>query len=301
MIPDGLKQTKADSVILAAHFVEQIVKTSDMLDYVTRNLDTITYGGGDISQLAGNAMASKSRVFSLYGSTETGTFPTIRPLGKDPSEDWKYLYVHPAAGVEYRHSVDGFFETVIVRHTHVEDEQPVFKVFPQLKEYPTKDLWAPHPSDPNLWTYHGRADDIIVFKPGYMCNPVAMEQHIAHHPKVRAALMVGTGRFQPALLIEPASSQPLSLTDKCDLIEELYARVDEANHGYKIGARVSKSHIFFTDPEKPMQRARKGTVQRTPPLQAYKDAINALYIREGDSVPHNELVLPSFALEIGKD
>lgn len=177
----------------------------------------------------------------------------------------------------------------------------MFKVFPQLKEYSTKDLWGSHPSDPNLWTYHGRADDIIVFKPGYMCNPVAMEQHITHHPRVRAALMVGTGRFQPALLIEPASSQPLSLIDEHDLIEELYVRVEEVNQSYKIGARVSKSHVFFTDPEHPMQRAGKGTVQRHPTLQAYKDAINALYTREGDSVPHNELVLPSFVSEIEKD
>ena len=50
----------------------------------------------------------------------------------------------------------------------------------------------------------GRRDDIIVFKPGYMCNPVKLEQYIAQHSEVRVALMTGTGRFQPALLIEPA-------------------------------------------------------------------------------------------------
>ena len=281
--------------------MEQIAKEPEMLDYVTTNLDIISYGGGDVSQLAGSAVASRSKVFGLYGSTETGTFPTVRPLGKDPSEDWKYLHIHPAAGVEFRHSVDGFFEAIVTRHTNFEDEQPVFKVFPRLKEYATRDLWAPHPSEPNLWAYYGRADDIIVFGPGYMCNPVAMEQHVAHHPKVRAALMIGTGRSQPALLVEPTSNQPLSLSEENDFIEEIHYLVEEANQGYKFGARVSKSHIILTDPERPMQRAGKGTVQRAPTLQMYKDTINALYAREGDSVPDNALRLPSFGSEIEKD
>lgn len=294
---EGLKHTKADSIILAAPFMEQVAKNPEMLDFMTSNLETITYGGGDISVMAGSAIASKSKVFTFYGSTETGCFPTIRPLGKDPSEDWKYLQLHPAAGVEFRHSVDGLFEAFIVRNTNFEDEQPVFKVFPQLKEYPTKDLWAAHPSKPNLWAYHGRADDIIVFGPGYMCNPITMEQHVANHSKVRAALMVGTGRSQPALLVEPASNLPLTSAEKYNIIEEIYPLVKEANQGFKIGAQISKSHIFFTDPEHPMQRAGKGTVQRAPTLQFYKDDIDALYAREGDPVPGNELVLPGFEVE----
>ncbi|KAK0506918.1 hypothetical protein JMJ35_010618 [Cladonia borealis] len=298
---DGLKHTKVDSIILAAPFMEQIAKSPEMLDFIARNLETITYGGGDISETAGGTMASKSRVFTFYGSTETGYFPTIRPLGKDPAEDWKYIQMHPAAGIEFRHSVDRLFEDFIIRNTNFKDEQPVFKIFPQLMEYPTKDLWAVHPSKPNLWAYHGRADDIIVFGPGYMCNPAAMEQHVAQHAKVRAALMVSTGRSQPALLVEPVSSDALSRAEKHDFLEDLYPLVREANQGYKVGARIFKSHIIFTEPEHPMQRAGKGTVQRAHTLQYYRDTLDALYAREGDSVPGNELVLPSFESEIEKD
>ena len=79
-----------------------------------------------------------------------------------------------------------------------------------------------------------------------------MEQPVTHHAKVRAALMVGTGRFQPALFIEPASSQPLSLTDEYDLIKDLYTRVEEANQDYKIRAGFSTSHTSFTDPKHPI-------------------------------------------------
>ena len=104
--------------------------------------------------------------------------------------------------------------------------------------------------------------------------------------------MAGTGRYQPALLIEPMGDQPVSPTAEQELIEQLWPVVKEANQNYKLGARVSKSHILFTDPRGPMRRAGKGTVQRAPTLDLYKDALDALYAREGDAVPGNELVLP---------
>ena len=43
-----------------------------------------------------------------------------------------------------------------------------------------------------------------------------------------------------------------------------------------------------------MRRAGKGTVQRGPTLELYKEALDAFYTREGDVVPGNELVLSGF-------
>lgn len=40
-----------------------------------------------------------------------------------------------------------------------------------------------------------------------------------------------------------------------------------------------------------MRRAGKGTVQRGPTLELYKDALDTLYAREGDTVPENESIL----------
>ena len=62
---------------------------------------------------------------------------------------------------------------------------------------------------------------------------------------------------------------------------------------YQLGAHIARSHILFTDPDQPMRRAGKATVQRGPMLQLYKDKLDQLYEREGDAVPGNELVLPS--------
>lgn len=292
VIIDGLKLAKADAVFLAPPFLEQIAKDQDMSSMIGEIVETVIYGGGDVSQWTGDALASKVQLFNFNGSTETGSYPLLRPSGLFPFEDWKYIQPHPASGLEFRPSVHGLFEAVIIKNKVYEDEQPVFKIFPHLSEYPTKDLWAPHPKKKGLWTYRGRADDTIVFKPGYMCDPVPMEQMVTQHADVRAALMAGTGRFRPALIVERAGDGPFSSESEQMLTSQVWPLVNEANKMYQLGARVARSHILFTDPGLPMRRAGKGTVQRGPTLQLYKGKLDQLYEREGDAVPGNELVLP---------
>ncbi|KAL9023247.1 MAG: hypothetical protein Q9196_007318, partial [Gyalolechia fulgens] len=226
---DGLKQTKADGVLLPPYFVEQIAKDRDMLDFVTKNLETVTYGGGDVAQWSGDALAPAVQMFNFYGSTETGSIPLLRPSGEFPSQDWKYIHPHPAAGLEFQPSAHGLYEAVIVRNQDYEHEQPVFKIFPHLDEYRTRDLWAPHPTKADLWTHRGRADDTIAFKTAYMCDPIPMEQKVAQHPGVQAVLMAGTGRLQPALIVERTGDQALSPAAAQELISELWPLVNEAN------------------------------------------------------------------------
>lgn len=284
---DALKHVKADAAIIVPPYMEQIAQTPALLDFVTSNLDIIAYGGGDISQAAGDTITSKTRLFNFNGSTETGLYPLLRPSGSFPAEDWKYIHPHPAAGLEFRPRSEGVYEAYIIRNSDFEHEQPVFKIFPDLQEFATKDLFTPHPSKPDLWTYHGRADDIIVFKTASQSNPAVMEQHVSRHPLVTAAIMIGTGRFQPALLIELAkpsltSSEETETAES--IIEQLWPTIETTNETYQLDARVRKSHIIFTDPGKPMQRAGKGTVQRVLTLELYRGEIDALYAKAGDSL-----------------
>ena len=294
LVVDGLKHVQADSVILVPPYMEQVAKNPEMLNFITNNVKTVAYGGGDISELAGDAFASRCRLFNFNGSTETASYPILRSSGRYPFEDWKYIHPHPKIGLEFRPSIQGLFEAVMVKHSAFEEEQPVFKIFPHLEEYPTKDLFAPHPTKPNLWAFQSRADDTIVFKPGYMCNPLTFEQHMSQHPDVQVVLMAGTGRFQPALLIELASKGSLSTLSNQERTRQLWPIIEEANKMYKTGARVSRSHVLFTDKQKPMLRAGKGTVQRAPTLKLYKDALDALYSQEGDAGPGNDMALPVF-------
>lgn len=150
------------------------------------------------------------------------------------------------------------------------------------------------PLKKDLWAYRGRVDDTILSKQGYMCNQISMEQHVSQHSEVRAVLMAGTGRSQPALIIERAGDQPLSSPAEQEVTEQIWPIIEEANRTYKMGTRVSKSHILYTNLLQPMRRVGKGTVQRSPTLELYEDALDALYAREGDILPGTELVLLSF-------
>lgn len=120
-----------------------------------------------------------------------------------------------------------------------------------------------------------------------------MEQHVSSHPNVQAVLMVGTGRSQPALIIERTGDQSLEQVTEQELTNRLWPTIEEANRNYKLGTRVFKSHIVYTSLQQPMRRADKGTVQRGPTLELYKNALDELYAREGDALPDNELVLPT--------
>lgn len=287
MVSDGLKHSKADAAILVPPYMEQIAQNPAMLDFITSNLETVVYGGGDISRAAGDTIANKTRLFNFNGSTETASYPILRPSGKYPAEDWKYIHPHPAGGLEFRPQLNGLYEAFVVRNPDFEQEQPVFKIFPHLQEYATKDLFSPHPSKPNLWTYYGRADDIIVFKSGQKTNPIAMEQHISRHPKVQGAVVAGTGRFQPCLLVEPATTGPADDDPQSHaavaLLDELWPVIEEGNQNYlQKDSTIAKSHIILTVPDKPMLRAGKGTVQRVPTLELYRDELDALYEKSGD-------------------
>lgn len=294
LIIDALKRVQVDLLVLAPPFLETIASEAEMLNLVTKSVDTIFYSGGGISETAGDAFTFKVRLFNMHGSTETGVYPTICPSYEWPSRDWRYIQPHPNAGIEFRTfgNDKATSEAVIVRKPSSEHEQPVFALFPEQDEYCTRDLFAPHPSKPGLWAHQGRTDDVIVFKPGYMCNPIIMEQHVAQHTEVRSVLMTGTGRFQPALLVEPATDRELSAGAKEELVYRLWPLISEANEKYKIGARVSRSHVIILDQGMTMRHAGKGTVQRAPTIYEYKAVLDDLYIREGDTAPGNDLALP---------
>ena len=65
------------------------------------------------------------------------------------------------------------------------------------------------------------------------------------------ALVVGTGRFQPALIIGP-KVHPI---DPKALIEEIWPIVQRANQEAAAHGKISRGRIILTSPDKPFVRA----------------------------------------------
>lgn len=282
VVADALTHTTADVVLLAPPFVEEMCRTPEILDDILADVDSVFWIGGPIPKSVGDGVTKRTKLWTMIGMTEASVLPTIRPVDW-PHDDWQFVRFNPDAKIELRHSSDDLYEAVIARHPDPERAQPCFKTFPDLAEWGTKDLYSPHPSKPDLWLPGGRADDIIVFLNGEKTNPTSMEQSVAEHPEVRAALVIGRLRLEAALLIELEASEELSAIQRAQAIERIWPAVEKANQVCPAHAKVSRSHILFTDPQNPMPRSGKGTVQRQPTLDLYAGKIESLY-RDADEV-----------------
>ncbi|KAL1969206.1 hypothetical protein VTN77DRAFT_460 [Rasamsonia byssochlamydoides] len=249
-----------------------------MLDYCANNLEFLMYCGGDLPQHIGDVVASKIKLVNQYGASELGVCAQLEFKTTYDPKDWKYVQFHRDAGYEFRHMVEDTYELYAVHNKNLEAHQSTFTIFPGTTEYGSRALFVRHPTKPDLWSWKARADDIIVFLNGEKTNPVSMEQHIiTRNPEVTAALVIGTHRFQAALLLEVNMGQELSIQERAAFIEKLWPSIEEANQECPAHAKIAKSHILFTSPGKPVLRAGKGTIQRAGTLSLYADEINALY------------------------
>jgi aryl carrier-like protein len=109
---------------------------------------------------------------------------------------------------------------------------------------------------------------------GEKFNPVPTEKTVESHPLVYGALMVGQGKEQPALIIEPEKDVTLAAQD---LIDAIWPLLQEANSRAPAHGRVSRSMILVSDAGKPFARAGKGTIVRKLSVAAFSKEVDKLY------------------------
>jgi hypothetical protein len=117
-------------------------------------------------------------------------------------------------GVELEQRTGNLYDVVFNRKPELELWQQVFKVFPDLDRYPTRDLWEKHPSQEDLWRYAGRVDDPIILSNGSILEASSVETEVAKCPDVRVALLGGQERAGPFLIIEVVDDKLSPGTDK---------------------------------------------------------------------------------------
>ncbi|KAL8774316.1 MAG: hypothetical protein Q9209_001067 [Squamulea sp. 1 TL-2023] len=261
-----MRQMKLKALFCPPNIYEQLLQEPDGLE-LTKNLDFVMYAGGPLTTTTGTTLSKVTDVCGFYGSTETGPAQTLVPA----RVDWDTLEFHPMYGADMQPSVDEAFELVLHIDTKLQGIRGLDNNCPNIDIWRTKDLFRPHASKPNLWRFHGRTDDIIVLSNGEKFNPVPSEAIINSHQSVSAALIIGQGRFLPALLIEPADTSPTLL------IEELWPTIEKANAQAQGHGRIIRTMIAVADPSKPFERAGKGTVIRKLTTAKYATEIKALY------------------------
>lgn len=247
---------------------EQLVMEPEGLEQAKR-LDFLLYAGGPLTTTTGDLLSQVTDVCQFYGATETSAISALVPK----REDWASLEWHPILRVDMQPYEDDAYEMVLHNDPQRQGVCSLFCNFPDIEEWHTKDLFRPHPTKPNLWRFHGRTDDIIVLSNGSKFNPTPSEGIIAGHKLLSGAVIVGLGRFQPALLVE--------LRDGVDLpseavIEDIWPTVQQANaqapgHGIVIRSMIAVATA------KRFERAGKGTIIRKLTAENFRPEIEALY------------------------
>ncbi|KAJ5818350.1 hypothetical protein N7474_003941 [Penicillium riverlandense] len=265
-----IKMGKPTTAVLPPSVLEDLVHDDDAVACI-KEMRAIYFGGAPMASETGNRLRKYTKVVTVLGSSEAGWVQALVPKNPD---DWVYFEWHPQAGVVMEPVGEDLYEMVLKRQENGNrDFHGIFHTFPKADTYRTKDLFTPHPTTHGLWKFYGRRDDVIVLSNGEKFNPVTMETMIEGHPLVSKAVVVGQGRFQAALLIEPSKPE----MDAKVLVDEIWPSVQEANQTIAQHGRVMKNHIGIGSKDKPFKRTPKGSTQRQATVREYYEEIAAIY------------------------
>ena len=258
------------SAVLSPAVLQEMTKNPALLNSLD-TLDHVIWCGAPLSSVAvADSIRSHAPIYPAYGATETGPLP----LTIESQELHEWMNFNPIIGAKLKHYAEDLYELVIVKDTKILPFQFVFLNFPDLDEWPTKDLMSKHPTR-DLWRYRGRRDDMIVMPNGLKINPLILEGIVTSHPLVVSALLTGTGRTKAAWLIEPRNP-PSGGSERARLVKDIWPTIEKANEAAPKQARTEKDWIIFTTKEKPMARAGKGSVQRQTTVKLYEKELDAL-------------------------
>ncbi|KAI1078021.1 nonribosomal peptide synthetase [Whalleya microplaca] len=287
LIAECLENLDVEGVLLPPAILEDMSQ-SDYYVKALAKLNMVAFGGGNLARDAGNRLVDNGvPLANAISATEFTPFPTY--WQKD-TKLWQYFIINSDIfGSDWRkmEGEDGAYQLVVVRKAKHPGYQGFFYTFPDINEYDTKDLYKPHPSLPNHWIYYGRSDNIIVFSNGEKLNPVTIEEIVVGHPDVKGALVVGYGRFQAGLIIEPIE-HPKNEEDTEKLLDGVWPVVVQANKETVAHGQIGREFIMLSNPTKSFLRAGKGTVQRAGTLKLYKDEIDQLYETAGGEISNTD-------------
>lgn len=203
------------------------------------------------------------------------TFP-LPELAKSP-EDWQYHEFNP----NFKHEMRPYdehtatFELVVLADESTRGAAPVYHNLPGESPFFTKDLFTKHPTKQNLYRFYGRRDDILVLSNGEKVSPIPLEQHVQGSPDLKGVLLIGNGKTQTALVVEPREF--LDSITSAKLIEDLSSLIEEANTYIPGPGRVTRGMVICASPDKSFVRTAKGTIVRKLTEDLFEEEISKLY------------------------
>ncbi len=131
--------------IVPPKYFREMAQNPSWLENLSR-LRYLGYLGAPCPSHIGATLAAKTRVTTLYGTTESGMYPNELT----EAEDWEYISFNSLLPYEMRPVCQDLYEIVMARREDDDAFQEVFKVYPELPEWRVQDLFSKHPNKANV-------------------------------------------------------------------------------------------------------------------------------------------------------
>lgn len=235
-------------------------------------MDIVGVGGAALPQEVGDRLVKKGvNLISRFGSAECGFLMSSH---RDYRKDKEWQFLRSDKGVEslsFEKQDDGLAELVVssgwphMAKTNREDGS-----------FATADLFAPHPSIPNAWRYHSRADSQLTLITGKKFDPAPLEGIISASEVLDDVLIFGDGQpFPGALLFRSETAREIG--DE-ELVEQVWPTIAKLNSKSQDHARIPKRMLVPMQVlDKSLEKSSKGSLLRGAAESRFRDTIDAAY------------------------
>ncbi|KAK2606703.1 hypothetical protein N8I77_005434 [Diaporthe amygdali] len=255
-----------------------------------QDMDMVGVGGAALPPSVGDYLAAQNvKLVSRFGSAECGfLLSSHRDYSAD--REWSFLRADPLLQPDFyafepQATEDGelsLFEFVV---------KPKWphrgKTNRPDGSFATSDLFERHPTIPNAWRYHSRADAQITLLNGKKFDPAPVEGDLLASEvgkKLLSDVMIfGTGREAPGVLLFPKSGTSSVSDDQ--IIEKVWQTVEQMNEETQSHARLARGSMIVVKRERgeipQLPKSSKGTILRGQAEQMFAQDIE----RADDHVP----------------
>ena len=264
-------------------YVLQMLATESEGMKILRDMDIVGVGGAALPEDAGDELVKEGiNLISRFGSSECGfLLSSHRDYATDT--EWQYLRSgHGSDALSFEKRDDGLAELVILpQWPHMAKRNR------EDGSFATADLFARHPTIPDAWKYHSRADSQLTLITGKKFDPAALESAIATSPLLSDVLIFGNGQQYPGALLFPSESA--TQIENSELLANIWPLVERLNAGGQGHTRLSKSMLVIMPADAPgLEKSSKGTVMRGQAEKRYQQQIEAAYAK-GNLLDNDEL------------
>lgn len=267
-----------------------------------RGMDLVGVGGAALPSSVGDGLVQKGvKLLSRFGSAECGfLMSSHRDYSAD--KEWQYLRSRGVTSLNFEAREQGLVELIIRS-----DWPHMAKRNREDGSFATADLFEPHPTIPNTWRYHSRADSQLTLITGKKFDPAPLEDAIATSPLVEDVLIFGNGKQYPGALLfrsKDSANVPSEL-----LLRELWPLVEKLNNDGQTHTKLSRSMLVIMPSEATgLEKSSKGTLLRGQAEKTYQVDIDRAYQdglengeADGDHLQIPDHELPTTILEIIKE